>query len=51
MAMSYHAESDRLGEHLLDRVGQIEDPFGHGWSVHTHIVDISADEMMRRVQE
>jgi PhnB protein len=34
-----------------DRVGQIEDPFGHGWSVHTHIEDVSADEMMRRGQE
>jgi PhnB protein len=34
-----------------DRVAQIEDPFGHGWSIHTHIEDVSAQEMMRRGQE
>jgi PhnB protein len=31
-----------------DRVGQIEDPFGHVWSVQTHIEDVSAAEMERR---
>lgn len=31
-----------------DRVGQIEDPFGHVWSIQTHIEDVSADEMRRR---
>jgi PhnB protein len=34
-----------------DRVGQIEDPFGHAWSVQTHIEDVSPEEMMRRAQE
>ena len=28
-----------------DRYGQLEDPFGHRWSVATHIRDVSADEM------
>lgn len=31
-----------------DRVGQIEDPFGHVWSIQTHIEDVSPDEMQRR---
>jgi glyoxylase-like protein len=31
-----------------DRVGQIEDPFGHVWSVQTHIEDVSPEEMQRR---
>jgi PhnB protein len=34
-----------------DRVGQIEDPFGHGWSIHTHVEDLSPDEMARRAKE
>ena len=28
-----------------DRYGQLEDPFGHRWSVATHIRDVSAEEM------
>jgi uncharacterized glyoxalase superfamily protein PhnB/MFS family permease len=31
-----------------DRIGQIEDPFGHVWSVQTHIEDVSPDELQRR---
>jgi len=31
-----------------DRAGQIEDPFGHRWSIHTHIEDVSSEEIDRR---
>ena len=31
-----------------DRSGQFLDPFGHRWSVATHIEDVSADELKRR---
>jgi PhnB protein len=31
-----------------DRLGTIEDPFGHRWSVATHIEDVSPDEIARR---
>jgi PhnB protein len=31
-----------------DRSGQFEDPFGHRWSVATHVEDVSPDEMARR---
>jgi PhnB protein len=31
-----------------DRAGQFEDPFGHRWSVMTHIEDVSPEEMEKR---
>jgi PhnB protein len=34
-----------------DRIGQFEDPFGHRWSVATHVEDISPQEMARRAAE
>jgi PhnB protein len=33
-----------------DRSGTIEDPFGHQWTIATHIEDIPPDEMARRAQ-
>lgn len=30
-----------------DRYGKLEDPFGHHWSVATHIRDLSPDEIRR----
>ena len=34
-----------------DRGGQFEDPFGHRWSIATHVEDVSAEEMERRMAE
>jgi PhnB protein len=31
-----------------DRAGQFEDPFGHRWSVATHVEDVPPDEMAKR---
>jgi PhnB protein len=31
-----------------DRMGTIEDPFGHHWHIGTHKEDVPADEMKRR---
>jgi uncharacterized glyoxalase superfamily protein PhnB len=28
-----------------DRYGQLRDPFGHVWSIGTHIRDVSLEEM------
>jgi PhnB protein len=28
-----------------DRAGTITDPFGHQWSIHTHIKDVTPEEM------
>ncbi|MGH7540886.1 MAG: VOC family protein [Gemmatimonadota bacterium] len=33
-----------------DRSGQFEDPFGHRWSVATHIEDVPPDELARRAE-
>lgn len=34
-----------------DRSGQFEDPFGHRWSVASHVEDVPAEEMARRAAE
>ena len=34
-----------------DRYGKIEDPFGHSWSVATHLRDVTPEEMQRAMQE
>ncbi|HSO96742.1 MAG TPA: VOC family protein [Acidimicrobiia bacterium] len=31
-----------------DRSGQIEDPFGHRWSIQTHVEDVDPEEMGER---
>ncbi len=33
-----------------DRMGSLTDPFGIGWSIATHIEDVSPEEMMSRGQ-
>jgi PhnB protein len=32
-----------------DRDGYLVDPFGHGWTVATHVEDVSPDELGRRL--
>jgi PhnB protein len=34
-----------------DRYGRLTDPFGHSWSLATHIEDVAPEEMGRRAQE
>lgn len=34
-----------------DRYGKLVDPFGHSWSVATHVRDVSLDEMNQATQE
>ena len=34
-----------------DRSGQFEDPFGHRWSVASHVEDVPPDEMARRAAQ
>ena len=34
-----------------DRDGHIIDPFGHGWTIATHVEDVAAQAMMRRMAE
>jgi hypothetical protein len=32
-----------------DRYGKLEDPFGHHWSVATHVRDVTPEEMAKAV--
>ncbi len=34
-----------------DRLGSIEDPFGHRWSIMTHIKDLTPEEMNKAAEE
>ncbi|HEV2401554.1 MAG TPA: VOC family protein [Candidatus Sulfotelmatobacter sp.] len=34
-----------------DRYGRLKDPFGHKWSIATHVKDMSADEMKRSMND
>lgn len=34
-----------------DRYGQVKDPFGHKWSIATHVKDLSPEEMQRGMEE
>lgn len=34
-----------------DRYGKLRDPFGHRWSIATHVKDMSADEMKRSMDD
>ena len=34
-----------------DRYGKLEDPFGHHWSVATHVRDVSPEEMRQAMQK
>jgi uncharacterized glyoxalase superfamily protein PhnB len=33
-----------------DRYGKLEDPFGHHWSVGTHVRDVSREEMLQAMK-
>ncbi len=34
-----------------DRFGSLKDPFGHSWSVATHVEDLTPDEIAERAKE
>jgi uncharacterized glyoxalase superfamily protein PhnB len=34
-----------------DRYGKVEDPFGHQWSIGTHVREVSAEEMQKAMAE
>jgi PhnB protein len=33
-----------------DRYGSLKDPFGHRWSIGTHVKDLSPEEMQKATQ-
>ncbi|MDP8983491.1 MAG: VOC family protein [Pseudomonadota bacterium] len=34
-----------------DRSGSLKDPFGHTWTIATHVEDVPPDEMQRRAEK
>jgi PhnB protein len=54
-AKALHAGATVTGEMVVkdqfygDRTGGITDPFGHKWSIMTHIEDVSFEEMQKRM--
>jgi PhnB protein len=52
-ALSEGANSVRPVENQFygDRTGQFEDPFGHRWSIATHVEDVPPEEMEKRAAE
>ena len=52
-AIAQGATAERPVENQFygDRSGLFVDPFGHRWSVSTHVEDVSPDEMAKRAAE
>jgi PhnB protein len=52
-AINAGAKAERSVENQFygDRSGQFEDPFGHRWSVATHVEDVPPEEMSKRAAE
>ena len=44
-------ENDVKDQFYGDRSGTLTDPFGHKWTIATHIEDVSFEEMAKRMQE
>jgi hypothetical protein len=34
-----------------DRYGKLEDPFGHQWSIGTHVRDVTPEEMQAAMKQ
>jgi PhnB protein len=34
-----------------DRFGSVRDPFGHSWSIATHVEDVPPEEMAERAEK
>ena len=43
-------ERDVADQFYGDRTGTLIDPFGHKWTISTHVEDVSEEEMMRRAK-
>ena len=52
-AVSAGAKADQQPTDMFwgDRYGKLTDPFGHTWSVATHVEDITPEEMAKRTKE
>jgi len=46
-----HVEMPVMDQFWGDRYGKLRDPFGHKWSIGTHIKDLSQEEIKRGMDE
>ncbi|MEA3017456.1 MAG: PhnB protein [Sphingomonadales bacterium] len=51
IAAGCSAEKPPADQFWGDRMGTLLDPFGHRWTLATHIEEVSEEEMGRRMQE
>jgi PhnB protein len=51
VAAGARAQRPVVDQFYGDRSGTLEDPFGHVWTVATHVEDVPAEEMQRRADE
>ena len=51
VAAGAQAESQPADMFWGDRYGRLRDPFGHSWSLATHIEDVAPAEMAKRMKE
>jgi len=53
LAVASGARLDRPVEDKFwgDRAGTLTDPFGHTWTIATHIEDVSPEEIQRRMAQ
>lgn len=53
LAVKHGATLQRAAEDQFygDRDGFIVDPFGHGWTIASHVEDVAPEELMRRMAE
>ena len=45
------AEREPENQFWGDRMGTLRDPFGHRWSIATHVEDVPPEEMCKRMEE
>jgi PhnB protein len=52
-AVAAGAEELRAVENQFygDRTGTFEDPFGHIWTIATHVEDVSPEELEKRAKQ
>ena len=51
VAAGGRVEKDLQNQFYGDRSGTLYDPFGHMWTIATHVEDVSPEEMKRRMDK
>ena len=49
ISLGSQSKRDVQNQFYGDRSGNLVDPFGHIWTIATHVEDVSAEEMKKRM--